>query len=122
MKSEKWYQCRLARYFEEHYSQYEDVAEFWNDPAPNQWLFDIYPLGSRIEITCTDKGVIKEERYRVEIDILYDTVKDASKGFDAIYEDYIISLVGEDGFYNLRKAKLLTTCGSINGRNLYTLN
>lgn len=33
MKPEKWYQRRLAKYFTEHFEQYEDTAEFWNDPA-----------------------------------------------------------------------------------------
>ena len=34
-------QNAMKRYFDEHYSQYEDTVEFWNDPAMNQWLFDI---------------------------------------------------------------------------------
>ena len=65
-KTEKWYQRRLAKYFSEHYEQYEEKAEFWMDPAPNQWLFDIPELGSRIEITCNDKGVVTETRYELK--------------------------------------------------------
>lgn len=63
MKTEKWYQRRLAKYFTEHYEQYEDTATYWPDPAINQWLFDIPELSVRIELTCTDKGEIKEQRY-----------------------------------------------------------
>lgn len=63
MKSDKWYQRRLAKYFTEHYEQYEDVAEYWNDPSSNQWLFDIPELGVRIELTCNDNGQISEIKY-----------------------------------------------------------
>lgn len=63
MKPEKWYQRRLAKYFTDHYKQYEDTAEFWNDPAENQWLFDIPELGVKIELTCDDNGNVTEEQY-----------------------------------------------------------
>lgn len=61
--NEKWYQRRLAAYFEKHYSKYEDSAEYWNDPSPNQWLFDIPELNLRVELTCDDKGVVREQKY-----------------------------------------------------------
>lgn len=63
MKPEKWYQRRLAKYFTERYAQYEDSATYWPDPRINQWLFDIPELGVRIELTCTDKGEVNEQRY-----------------------------------------------------------
>lgn len=66
MKAEKWYQRRLAKYFTDYYEQYEDDAEYWNDPAINQWLFDIPVLGLRIELTCNDKGIVTEQRYRLQ--------------------------------------------------------
>lgn len=56
MKSRRWYQRRLAAYFDTHYIQYEDTAEFWNDPAMNQWKFDIPELNERVELTCYDDG------------------------------------------------------------------
>ncbi len=62
-KPEKWYQRRLAQYFTEHYESYEDSAEYWNDPAPNQWLFDIPELGIRVELTCKDNGNVEEQQY-----------------------------------------------------------
>ena len=65
MKSEKWYQRRLAKYFEDNYVEYEDTAEYWNDPAPNQWLFDIPDLRLRVELTCNDKGVVTEQKYNL---------------------------------------------------------
>lgn len=61
--SEKWYQRRLAKYFTENYERYEDVTKFFNDPAPNQWLFDISELKVRVELTCDEKGLVHEQRY-----------------------------------------------------------
>lgn len=65
MKPEKWYQRRLAKYFTEHFEQYEDTAEFWNDPAENCWLFDITELGQRIELVCRDNGKVEETRFEL---------------------------------------------------------
>lgn len=123
MKTEKWYQRRLAKYFTEHYAQYEDTTTYWPDPAINQWLFDIPELGVRIELTCTDKGVVTEQRYKkVELaPYVCKKLQSEAQGMDAIYEDYIISVIGEEGFEILREKKYLNTCGSVNGRNLYTL-
>lgn len=63
MRDEKWYQRRLAKYFAEHFEQYEDTAEFWNDPAPNKWLFDIPELDVKIELTCDDNGKVTVVQY-----------------------------------------------------------
>lgn len=48
-------------------------------------------------------------------------VKKELEGFDAIYEDYIINLVGYAGLKYLKEYKLIETCGIVNGRQLYTL-
>lgn len=37
-------------------------------------------------------------------------------------QDYLIDLVGEEGFWILRKNRILEPCGSIDGRNLFTVN
>ena len=60
---DKWYNRRLAKYFVEHYEAYENTAEYWPDPEINQWLFDIYELGIRVELTCDDKGNVHEQQY-----------------------------------------------------------
>lgn len=52
---------------------------------------------------------------------VYEVVKNGSLGFDAIYESYILELVGADGLEILRKNKLIETCGIVNGRQLYVL-
>lgn len=52
---------------------------------------------------------------------VYQTVKNDSHGLDAIYEDYLIDLIGTNGLYLLKKNKLLETCGKQYGRQLYVL-
>lgn len=58
--TEKWYQRRLAKYFTEHYSKYELVADFCVDPAPNVWQFIIPEQGLKITFVCDDLGEICE--------------------------------------------------------------
>lgn len=55
------------------------------------------------------------------VDFVYDIVSRECKGVDAIYEDYIIYLVGVKGLNMLQKHKLIETCGVINGKQLYAL-
>lgn len=52
---------------------------------------------------------------------IYKIVKNECEGLDAIYEDYIINLVGLYGLLLLKGNKLLETCGVVNGRQLYVL-
>ena len=64
------------------------------------------------------KGEIKMNAATKEI---YDYVKDGCVGLDSIYENTIINLVGSYGLEILKDAKLLETCGVLNGRQLYVL-
>lgn len=59
--------------------------------------------------------------YNEYVKHVYDVVKNKTEGFDAIYKDYIVELVGIHGFESLRDCKLIEGCGSINLRELYTL-
>lgn len=52
---------------------------------------------------------------------VYQTVKNDCHGLDAIYEDYLIDLIGTNGLYLLKKNNLLETCGRQYGRQLYVL-
>lgn len=52
---------------------------------------------------------------------IYQIVKNECDGLDAVYEDYIISLVGLYGLLLLKGNRLLETCGVVNGRQLYAL-
>lgn len=57
----------------------------------------------------------------MNVDQIYETVKEVFNDMDAIYEDYLIYLVGFEGFYILIENRLLETCGVVNGRQLYAL-
>lgn len=52
---------------------------------------------------------------------VYMILKEDSKGMDAIYEDYILHMVGTVGLFALKDYKLVETCGIVNGRQLYAL-
>lgn len=54
-------------------------------------------------------------------DYCYQILKSDSKAFDAVYEDYIIHLIGVAGLTELRGNGLLEPCGIVLGRQLYTL-
>lgn len=54
-------------------------------------------------------------------DCVYEVVKNECEGMDAIYEDYIVSLVGNCGLAALKRAGLVEGCGVINFRPLYVL-
>lgn len=55
------------------------------------------------------------------VDHIYHVLLEESKFFDALYEDYIINLVGHTGLDALRNNKLVETCGVVNGKQLYTV-
>lgn len=66
-KLERFQHRRLFNYFREHYEDLEDEGEieFYNDPAPNQWLFDIPELDVRIKLTCDERGNVTDEQYNL---------------------------------------------------------
>lgn len=58
---------------------------------------------------------------KVYADHVYEIVENELGDFDAIYEDYIINLVGYAGLNALRLNKYIETCGIVNGRQLYVI-
>lgn len=64
-RSEQWYRARLSRYFDEHFIGYEDSVLWFTDPAPNQWLFDIPELNTRVELTCDTSGNVTVIEYPI---------------------------------------------------------
>lgn len=62
MKAEWWYESKLQRYFDKHYGAYDEVAEWYINPAPNKWKFDIPDLALTILLTCDDHGTVAEKR------------------------------------------------------------
>ena len=68
-KYERWYRRRLHNYMTEHYGEFEDLeqVEWWNDPTPNQWLFDIPLLNLRVKLTCDKAGNVTEETSLIKV-------------------------------------------------------
>lgn len=54
-------------------------------------------------------------------DYCYQILKSDMSGLDAMYEDYIIRLIGVAGLTELRGNHLLEPCGIVLGRQLYAL-
>ena len=52
---------------------------------------------------------------------MYEFVKEMCDSYDAIYEDYLIRLIGERGIQTLKDGGLLECCGEIDGRKIYSL-
>ena len=52
---------------------------------------------------------------------VYQILVEDCSGFDSIYEDAIILLVGVKGLEALKENRLLETCSVVNGRQLYVL-
>lgn len=65
---------------------------------------------------------IKEREKTMNVNKLYQFVEEQCEGYDSIYEDYLIRLVGNYGLALLKENKLIETCGVINGRQLYVLS
>lgn len=57
----------------------------------------------------------------MNIATVYESVKEVFNELDAIYEDYLISLVGYEGLYKLRENELIESCGVVGGHKLYAL-
>lgn len=51
----------------------------------------------------------------------YEKLKRHCAGMETVYEDVIISIVGEFGLNALRKAHMIETCACFNGRKLYAI-
>lgn len=63
--TEKWYQRRLAKYFEDCYWSYEDSANYYTDPDINQWSFEIEENDKKVHVilVCNEDGSVSERRF-----------------------------------------------------------
>lgn len=55
------------------------------------------------------------------LDFYYRVMWSEFQGSDALYEDYIIHMIGVVGLNALKDNRLLESCGVVNGRQLYAL-
>lgn len=51
---------RLQKYFDAHWPNDADTAEWYVDPAPNQWRFVL--RCETITLTCDENGHVSEDR------------------------------------------------------------
>lgn len=123
MRTTDWYKCKLTDYIYETYADHVDKSEWFMNPAPNQFKGYFPELRKLITFTCDDDGKVTEEKRILVSDpeLLHEIIYGYSRGMDAVYEDYVIYLIGQEGFDILRRNKVLESCGSIDGRNLYTV-
>lgn len=52
---------------------------------------------------------------------VYEIIKQEIEGLDALYEDYIVHVVGVSGLTSLIEQKRIESCGVVNGRKLYSV-
>ena len=57
----------------------------------------------------------------MNVNKVYQFVEEQCEGYDSIYEDYLIRLIGKYGLNLLKENRLIETCGVVNGRQLYIL-
>lgn len=57
----------------------------------------------------------------MNVDYIYNTIKEVFVNTEVIYEEYIIYLVGFEGFYTLIENELLESRGVIDGHKAYIL-
>ena len=54
-------------------------------------------------------------------DHVYKIIKNEGRNWDALYQDFILEMVGVCGMEALLESKLIETCGVVNGRQLFVL-
>lgn len=76
-----------------------------------------------ITFTCADDGRITEETQLLvkDLDLFHEIIAGYARGMDVVYGDYVIYLIGQEGFDMLRENHILESCGSIEGRDLFTV-
>lgn len=97
----------------EFLSEYTDELVFYNENL-DLYIWAITHFGTAWDYVLSGVKL-------VNTDDIYDIVKENTKGLDAIYEDYIIELVGYDGLGLLLQERLIESCGVIGERQLYAL-
>lgn len=88
----------------------------YNEKALSAYCAAIAGLNDLLDITTE-----KEDEKKEFVDYVYNVIKLDCDKMDAIYEDYIKSLVGAYGLEALLNRHLLESCGVMNGRQLYVL-
>lgn len=120
---ENIYEVEFYQYYIVSERGYTFLREYTNEYVYYNEDLDIYlwaitHFGTGWDYVLTDVEFVDGDKIRRS----YEELKKSADGFDAIYGDFIVSLIGEECFDYLRKQKRLVSCGSVNGRSLYTLD
>jgi hypothetical protein len=110
-------------------AKYTDELVFYNEQLDMYiWAATQLDRGWAYVLTDVELIDISEDNPRESlhysepyINHIYTVVLLESDSMDAIYGDYIKKLVGVFGLNALLDCKLLESCGTVNGRKLYTL-
>lgn len=54
-------------------------------------------------------------------DYVYEIIKNEGRNWDALYQDFILEMVGVMGMEALLENNLIESCGVVNGRQLFVL-
>lgn len=123
MRTTDWYKKTLTDYFYKHYPNQVNESRWFVNPSESQFKGYLPDLRVILYLTCDEDGNVTEEKQPLNLtpEMLHEVMQGCVRGMDAVYEDYVIYLVGREGFDILRNQRLLESCGSINGRRLYTV-
>lgn len=59
MRNKRFYNSKLSAYFDNHYQEYTETAEWYAAPAINQWKFEIPGVGV-VVLACSIDGEVTE--------------------------------------------------------------
>lgn len=62
-----YYKYRLQQYFDEHFGQFADEADFFPDPAFNTWEFFIPSKCEIVKLKCSSVGRVSVLRKKVSM-------------------------------------------------------
>lgn len=68
IRTEQFYTRYLQEYYDQHYGQFEETTEWYNNPEINVWIFKVPELGLLITLTCLNDGEVLEQRETIDID------------------------------------------------------
>lgn len=65
-KNEAFFERYLQKYYDRRYASYDDIIEWYPNPAINIWRFYVPVLENEVILICSNEGLITEQvRYGV---------------------------------------------------------
>lgn len=108
--------ARNLEYGEPYYID-ESNPVFTRDNVP---YVDVYNL-KREWIGMAPRRAFAILKTETQAKNILSDLKEMYPKMETLYEDVIVSAIGEEGLYALRQHHLIETCGNFNGRKLYAI-